>query len=165
MEKVVIKESEHALKESVFTCHKWIEPVSRSRPARLQVQRSREQLATPLPDNEQLAIKPDKPSQGNWTLLTTTGQHSEAATDTDVFMVVYGTRCNTEPLRLQDYLEQSPAAAAAAAERPKQSRESKKKGGTKQQPKKEEPKPFAPGQVDTFKVGCMVEYDFLFFGF
>ena len=165
LDKVLIKETEHALHEYAFPYSQWLEP-QRGRPTQAEVPCSGVNLASLLPDDELVSQRPDHPTQGKWTLQTTTAEHTGALLDADAFLTVYGTRCSTEPIRLQDFLEKP--SMPAEAERPKKSREKKKKPGKGKKKVEEEEEdgkkqaPFQSGQVDTFKVWRVTNFYYHF---
>ena len=93
-----MKESEASLTEHLFLHNGWIDPQEAA-----EIPTSGEQIATPLPQEEQSIMRRDGSSEssGEWVVWTHTGKHEGGDTDTTVSIVFVGTSGASETLPLK----------------------------------------------------------------
>ncbi|ELT98105.1 hypothetical protein CAPTEDRAFT_225952 [Capitella teleta] len=100
--KVIIKETEHALMEYVFACDTWIQPADDGKENIAEFFCSGQTLASPLPEKESILLKSESESKGHWTVWLHTHPESDPAFKADVSIVVCGTDDSSQVIPLKD---------------------------------------------------------------
>ncbi|XP_035657481.1 lipoxygenase homology domain-containing protein 1-like [Branchiostoma floridae] len=106
--KVVVKESEYAPTEAVFTTECWLDAQKEDGRLEREIPLEVVQPASPNPKHQKDGDKEDKEdetTQGTWDIWVTTGSDRDCGTTAKVQLVVYGEQGNTEPIALNKTFE------------------------------------------------------------
>ncbi|XP_066274370.1 lipoxygenase homology domain-containing protein 1-like isoform X2 [Branchiostoma lanceolatum] len=105
--KVVVKESEYARTEAVFTTECWLDAQKEDGRLEREIPLEVVQPASPNPKHQKDGDKEEKEevSQGTWDVWVTTGSDQDCGTAAKVQLVVYGEQGNTEPIALNKKFE------------------------------------------------------------
>ncbi|XP_078590366.1 lipoxygenase homology domain-containing protein 1-like isoform X4 [Branchiostoma floridae x Branchiostoma japonicum] len=105
--KVVVKESEYALTEAVFTTECWLDAQKEDGRLEREIPLEVVQPASPNPRHQKDGDKEEKEetTQGTWDVWVSTGSDRDCGTTAKVQLVVYGEQGNTEPIALNKTFE------------------------------------------------------------